>query len=165
MTNNVVFIIIFSSALIQFSYSQILDFSEVNWPSQCLGNRQTPINFPPPLVNNTYFPLNNTRILFNTYTLVSGISMTQSIPNAKFAFTQPNMGDLYFQKNGYFYKYNLIEIHFHAPAEHTFNGTLYDLELHLVHFKDKTFLAFFNIKKNICCLFLKIQIKNKKKTN
>jgi carbonic anhydrase len=29
--------------------------------------------------------------------------------------------------------YQLIQFHFHAPSEHTINGTQYDAELHLVH--------------------------------
>jgi carbonic anhydrase len=29
--------------------------------------------------------------------------------------------------------YNLIQFHFHAPSEHTVDGTQYDAELHLVH--------------------------------
>ena len=30
-------------------------------------------------------------------------------------------------------QYELKQFHFHAPSEHTFNGSYYDLELHLVH--------------------------------
>ncbi|MGA2597847.1 MAG: carbonic anhydrase family protein [Bryobacteraceae bacterium] len=29
--------------------------------------------------------------------------------------------------------YQLVQFHFHAPSEHTINGTQYDAELHLVH--------------------------------
>ncbi|XP_048322052.2 alpha carbonic anhydrase 4 [Ziziphus jujuba] len=29
--------------------------------------------------------------------------------------------------------YRLIQLHWHTPAEHTFNGIKYDLELHIVH--------------------------------
>ena len=29
--------------------------------------------------------------------------------------------------------YKLVQMHFHAPSEHTFNGVHYDMELHLVH--------------------------------
>ncbi|OMO54356.1 Alpha carbonic anhydrase [Corchorus olitorius] len=29
--------------------------------------------------------------------------------------------------------YKLIQCHWHSPSEHTFNGTRYDLELHMVH--------------------------------
>jgi carbonic anhydrase len=29
--------------------------------------------------------------------------------------------------------YNLLQFHFHAPAEHTVNGVQYDAEMHLVH--------------------------------
>lgn len=30
-------------------------------------------------------------------------------------------------------KYTPLQMHFHAPSEHTFNGKHYDLELHIVH--------------------------------
>jgi len=148
MNNSFFFLFI---ALINLAKSQVLDFaSETNWPAQCQGQRQTPVDFPAPSQSNgTYQPLNNTKILFNNYNTVSGISMFQSIPNGKFAFNQSNMGDLFFQKNGYFYKYNLAEIHFHAPSEHTINGTQYDLEMHLVHFKDKTFFSSANLNTNV----------------
>lgn len=29
--------------------------------------------------------------------------------------------------------YNLVDIHFHAPSEHTINGEHYEMEMHLVH--------------------------------
>ena len=29
--------------------------------------------------------------------------------------------------------YEALQMHFHAPAEHTFSGKRYDLELHIVH--------------------------------
>lgn len=29
--------------------------------------------------------------------------------------------------------YNAVQMHIHAPSEHTFNGEHRDLELHLVH--------------------------------
>ncbi|XP_050242499.1 alpha carbonic anhydrase 4-like [Quercus robur] len=30
-------------------------------------------------------------------------------------------------------RYNLLQGHWHSPSEHTFNGSRYDLELHIVH--------------------------------
>ena len=30
-------------------------------------------------------------------------------------------------------QYNLVQIHFHTPSEHTFGGGYYDAEAHLVH--------------------------------
>ncbi|KAJ8646296.1 hypothetical protein MRB53_008044 [Persea americana] len=30
-------------------------------------------------------------------------------------------------------EFRLIQCHWHSPSEHTFNGTSYDLELHMVH--------------------------------
>jgi carbonic anhydrase len=40
-------------------------------------------------------------------------------------------------------KYELIQIHFHEPSEHTINGIRYPLEMHLVHIgKDNTIAVF-----------------------
>lgn len=39
----------------------------------------------------------------------------------------------FLEADGSLAEYDLLEFHFHAPAEHSFNGHLYDLELHLVH--------------------------------
>ena len=30
-------------------------------------------------------------------------------------------------------KYGLVQLHFHAPSEHTINGRQFDMEMHLVH--------------------------------
>ena len=39
----------------------------------------------------------------------------------------------FMEQNNSLSQYELLEFHFHAPAEHSFNGKLYDVELHLVH--------------------------------
>ncbi|GAV60434.1 Carb_anhydrase domain-containing protein [Cephalotus follicularis] len=41
--------------------------------------------------------------------------------------------------NGTYYK--LLQCHWHAPSEHTFNGTRYNMELHLVHLRSETEIA------------------------
>ncbi|XP_015898085.2 alpha carbonic anhydrase 4-like isoform X2 [Ziziphus jujuba] len=33
--------------------------------------------------------------------------------------------------------YNLLQCHWHSPSEHTFNGSRYDLELHVIHLNSK----------------------------
>jgi carbonic anhydrase len=39
----------------------------------------------------------------------------------------------FLEADGSLSQYDLWEFHFHAPAEHSFNRHLYELELHLVH--------------------------------
>jgi carbonic anhydrase len=41
----------------------------------------------------------------------------------------------FLEADGSLAEYDMWEFHFHAPAEHSFNGHLYDLELHIVHKK------------------------------
>lgn len=50
--------------------------------------------------------------------------------------------------------YNLQQYHFHAPSEHTLNGTYYDMELHLVHQSDAS-------KYSVVTLMLKSGSENK----
>ncbi len=43
-------------------------------------------------------------------------------------------------------KFTPLQLHFHAPSEHTFNGQHYDLELHIVHANEnKTALSVISI--------------------
>ena len=138
--HTVCFIILFKLSSSQSS--GLLDYTESNWPSTCQGQRQTPIDFPTPnssTANSTYFPVNNTKILLNTYQTVTNIRISLDQGQARLAFLQPTMGELFFQKNGLYYRYILNELHFHASSEHTFNKTIYDLEMHLVHSKDNNF--------------------------
>ncbi|WP_106767865.1 carbonic anhydrase [Paenibacillus faecalis] len=38
-------------------------------------------------------------------------------------------------------KYNLLQFHFHTPSEHTYNGKLLEMEIHLVHQNEQGNLA------------------------
>lgn len=134
--------ILFQIFLLTFTYlkldvsCQLLDYSVQDWPIQCLGSHQSPIDFP--LDTTTYIPLNSTRILFSAYKILSNVSV-QVLPNGKFSAKNDDMGELFFEKNGLAYKYTLNEIHWHYKAEHTFGGEEYDLEMHIVHTKDNDF--------------------------
>ena len=122
--------------------SQILDYSGKNWPEQCYGFLQSPIDFP--LDTSEYIPLNSTRILFSSYKILRNVSV-QVLSYGKFSAKNDDMGQLYFEKNGLLYKYILNEIHWHYRAEHTFGGEEFDLEMHMLHTKDNDFF----IKNNI----------------
>ncbi|KAL3715769.1 hypothetical protein ACJRO7_007505 [Eucalyptus globulus] len=41
--------------------------------------------------------------------------------------------------------YNLLQCHWHSPSEHTFNGSRYDLELHMVHLNSHEEIAVIGI--------------------
>jgi len=79
-----------------------------NWPASCKTNkRQSPIN-----INRPYEPLS------------IGIKMIYTIPKGKLLFVNDgyklilrgNFGKLYYGVH----EYTAMEIHFHAPSEHTF---------------------------------------------
>jgi carbonic anhydrase len=62
---------------------------------------------------------------FNSVT-VNDLQTTIQVTNSN--------GTISFRDNtGATKSYQLLQLHFHSPAEHTFGGKLYDLELHLVH--------------------------------
>ncbi len=44
-----------------------------------------------------------------------------------------NPGELHFTKDNQLRNFKPLQFHFHAPSEHTFNGAVYDLEMHIVH--------------------------------
>ena len=97
--HTVCFIILFKLSSSQSS--GLLDYTESNWPSTCQGQRQTPIDFPTPnssTANSTYFPVNNTKILLNTYQIVTNIRISLDQGQARLAFLQPTMGELFFSK-------------------------------------------------------------------
>ena len=54
-------------------------------------------------------------------------------------------GTLMARKDGVTYKYTLLDVHFHILAEHTFGGKSYETEMHMVHIKDREYLAANNI--------------------
>ncbi|XP_048138316.1 alpha carbonic anhydrase 4-like isoform X2 [Rhodamnia argentea] len=45
--------------------------------------------------------------------------------------------------NGTYYK--LLQCHWHSPSEHTFNGSRYDLELHIIHLSSRGEIAVIGI--------------------
>jgi carbonic anhydrase len=109
-----------------------------DWGGNCrTGKQQSPIDFQSNNANYTFLSKINAGILFNNYPPVVGAQLT-ILGNAKFKFIQPYMGSLYFLKNGLVYRYDLNEMHFHAPSEHSIGGKKLDLEMHLVHTKNMT---------------------------
>jgi carbonic anhydrase len=88
----------------------------------CAGKEQSPIDVP----NKT--PLHANDISFNYNPSVLEISNN----GHTIKVADENNSEIIVDGN----TYRLQQYHFHAPSEHTFNGTYYDMELHLVHQSD-----------------------------
>lgn len=117
--------------------SQILDYSEKDWPSLCsTGLRQSPIDFASSINYNV--TSNYINIVSVNYSNISNTSFVLLHENKYFLNVSNYNNSIVVSKNGFVYKYNLADVHFHAAAEHTINGQFFDFEMHLVHAKDQS---------------------------
>ncbi len=120
------------------------DYTESNWPEICkIGIRQTPIDVK---YENAQLVKNNTiiSILSNNYSTINSGALTL-YDNEKYGLDLAGTDSLWVLKNGIPYQYFLLGFHFHFASEHTVNGKSMDLELHLVHGKNKDAIRAMNI--------------------
>jgi carbonic anhydrase len=115
--------------------------TEGDWPEKCkIGQEQTPIDLPDPSSDGVIQSNGEViRILESDYKLVNGRDFSNK-KNKKFGMDLDGQGSLYVMKNGIKYKYDVKNIHLHIPSEHTFKGQKADMEIHIVHMKDKKWL-------------------------
>lgn len=100
-------------------------WAELEKNSDCLGNRQSPINI---LDINAIEDDDKESIIDIHYSPVTILKKVRNNGHSvQFDFDK---GDsiVYNKIN-----YNLVQIHFHEPSEHTINGVRYPIEIHLVH--------------------------------
>jgi carbonic anhydrase len=129
------------------SVSVVLN-QKVNYSSEVLGGwacsngkRQSPITLVNALahytdsislLNDSYLPITNGIMFFNTKTkLIEFDSLTNAL-----AGTEGNHGSITIDYNGYLMKFDLRKIIFHIPPEHSINGKYADFEIQLIHTKD-----------------------------
>ena len=145
-----ILVILFSmTGLINAGY--FYNVSGEDWSGKCLnGSAQSPIDIPASLFRDPksaiYNPLLHgadvqTKLEFSTnldFHASYGVIRNKTIDN-----TDPNTIKLYFEQGSLVLVdeldrikiFQILQMHFHAPAEHTFNNQTehYDLELHIVH--------------------------------
>jgi carbonic anhydrase len=124
--------------------SPAYDYTESNWPETCkIGKKQTPIDLD---INAAQVIKNNTviSILSNSYSIIKQGAL-ENYYNHKFGLDLPGTDSLYVLKNGLPYQYYLLGFHVHFASEHTVLGKSVDMELHLVHGKNKNSLKEYNI--------------------
>lgn len=111
-----------------FDYSQ----AGANWEGDCAtGMRQSPININPDEVVGSNAALNPRGLghqdgVIDTYGRRIQFNFTSGFAEAR------KVGQREFST------YELVQLHFHVPSEHTVNGIHYDSELHIVHRKSDT---------------------------
>lgn len=133
--------------LIPNIFASVIDFTEkTGWGGDCpAGKRQSPINFPS---NYNYTVSNYFEILSTEYKTISELQFAKTpIDDKKYHIVNltQDYGYLMVRKNGVTYRYDLLDVHFHILAEHTFDGKAYETEMHMVHTKNLTYLAANNI--------------------
>jgi carbonic anhydrase len=120
------------------------DYTESNWPETCkVGKKQTPVDLD---MSSVQIIKNNSiiSILSNTYTPINTGSL-QNYYNTKFGLDLTGKDTLWVLKGGIPYQYFLLGFHVHFASEHTVQSKSMDLELHLVHGKNKNYTKMLNI--------------------
>ncbi len=108
-----------------------------DWPELCrTGKAQSPIDIP---TSKHSLSPNTEGLKFQKFVIFpkyheEETHVDQSLKMVKF---EANKGNLHFLKKCD-KEFEILQFHFHAPSEHTFNGKHYDLELHIVHKDAKT---------------------------
>lgn len=108
---------------------------EIERNTDCDGKMQSPVNI---IDIETVKDKNLEPIAFYYSKNVKIHDVTNNGHSIQYNFEK---GDYAVVKNE---KYDLIQIHFHEPSEHTINGVRYPIETHLVHInqKDKSIVVF-----------------------
>ena len=128
------------AALLALAFCNAADYSEhgANWADivgdeLCgTGQEQSPINF---YADADYTAATGFEIKFEELKRVSG-PMTYEDHQVKWAEEDEanDSGMTTITKvDGTTTDYDFLQMHFHAPSEHTVDGKYYDAELHLVH--------------------------------
>lgn len=100
-------------------------WAELEKNSDCSGQRQSPINIIDINTVEDQDKESTIELFYSSKTILKKVRNNGH--SIQFVFDQ---GDsiAYNQTN-----FNLVQIHFHEPSEHTVNGVRYPIEIHLVH--------------------------------
>ena len=131
-----------AASIVDIDEAPLLDYLETDWPAICKnGLKQTPIDIPDRLSDKVVITNSNLlKIISSNYTITNGESV-KILKNQQFNLNMTGMGNIIVMKSGIKYSYDIINIHIHILSEHTINGIQYDLEMHLVHSKNKNYLV------------------------
>jgi carbonic anhydrase len=130
-----------ATSIVDIDEAPLLNYLETDWPAICKnGLKQTPINVPDRF-SDQVVTTNSAllKIVSSNYTITNGESF-KILKNKDFNLDMKGMGNIIVMKSGIKYKYDILNIHVHIMSEHTINGTQYDMEMHLVHSKNKNYL-------------------------
>ncbi len=118
-------------------------WAELEKNSDCSGQRQSPVNIIDINVIEKRDDTARNTLFYSPKTILTKVRNNGH--TIQFDF---DLGDSICSSDTH---YDLIQIHFHTPSEHTVNGIRYPIETHLVHQSDEgdyTVLAVFGIEGN-----------------
>lgn len=100
-------------------------WAEIEKNSDCSGKRQSPINIIDINVIEKQDDSSRNTLFYSSKTILRKVRNNGH--TVQFDFDK---GDSICSSDAH---YDLIQIHFHEPSEHTINGVRYPIEIHLVH--------------------------------
>lgn len=116
-------------------------WAELEKNSDCSGKRQSPVNILDIDVVEKKDDTARNTLFYSPKTILTKVRNNGH--TIQFDFDR---GDSICSADSH---YDLVQIHFHAPSEHTVNGVRYPIEIHLVHQNEEreyTVLAIFGIE-------------------
>jgi len=118
--------------------TQITWKSEAAWSPLCQsGNFQSPIDFP----SSVNFSYNTTEIIKVVKSSYVNASFKLSVTNNEFfQLEMARNGYIIVVKNNISYRYDGINLYFHYDSEHTIRGIKRDMEIQIIHQKNKDYL-------------------------
>ena len=132
-------IIFISLIIFSTSFTGPLDYEDqTKWPDTCsIGQAQSPIDIPEESKIDYDSEYKNRRVIIEEINYTP-IEKTQVGYEHEYSLSTPtlNNGGIKVRINGTLFSYNVKNIHFHLNSEHTINGKLYPMEMHIVHEND-----------------------------
>jgi carbonic anhydrase len=123
----------FTTLILLFQLIFSLDYSDqkgTTWPNVCQsGTIQSPINIQTSNVVDDKSVFSFKSIDYST------IASTSVTYQHEYSVSTPTLdnGNIKVKINGTEFTYKIANIHFHLNSEHTIDGNLYDMEMHVVH--------------------------------
>jgi carbonic anhydrase len=129
-------IILISLIILSTSFKGPLNYADQStWPGDCTkGKYQSPVAIPDDFDIEYDFEYGNKRVIIEEINYTP-IQKTKIGYEHEYSLSTPalNNGGIKVRINGTLYSYKVVNVHFHLNAEHTINGTLHPMEMHIVH--------------------------------
>ena len=129
-------IIILTLIIFSTTFKGPLNYADQStWPGDCTkGKYQSPVAIPDDFDIEYDIEYGNKRVKIEEINYTP-IEKTKIGYEHEYSLSTPtlNNGGIKIRINGTTYSYKVVNVHFHLNAEHTINGTLHPMEMHIVH--------------------------------